>query len=283
MRKIVLMVFGAIALLAVPVAPAFAVTDGELDGNVHPAVLLLLMEVNGAPAFRCSGTLLAPRVFLTAGHCAGAPGEFSGMRVFTESDVQAGIGTTNNYPFAGPNSVEATAWASHPLFTEAQFSLHDVGVVILADPGVVLADPTDYGVLPVINQLDSLKTKRGHQDVTFTAVGYGLQKSFPTPASFLASNTRARYEATPRLIQINGGIAGTFSLLLSNNANTGGTCFGDSGGPNFVGSDSTETNVVGGVTSFGLNGNCAGTGGVFRVDRQDVQNFIRGFAGALLP
>jgi hypothetical protein len=283
MRKIVLMVLGVFALLAVPVVPAFAVTDGELDGNVHPAVLLLLMEVNGVPAFRCSGTLLAPQVFLTAGHCAGAPGEFSGMRVFTESDVQAGIGTTNNYPFAGPNSVEAVAWAAHPLFTEAQFSLHDVGVVILAAPGVVLADPDDYGVLPAVNQLDSLGTKRGHQDVTFTAVGYGLQKSYPTPASFLASNTRTRYEATPRLIQINGGIAGNFSLLLSNNANTGGTCFGDSGGPNFVGSDSTETNVVGGVTSFGLNGNCAGTGGVFRVDRQDVQDFIHNFVNAHLP
>ena len=283
MRRMVLMVLGAFALLAVPVVPAFAVTDGELDGNVHPAVLLLLMEVNGAPAFRCSGTLLAPQVFLTAGHCAGEPNEFSGMRVFTDSDVQAGIGTTNNYPFGGLNSVEAVAWAAHPLFTEAQFSLHDVGVVMLAAPGVVLADPADYGVLPAVNQLDSLKTKRGHQDLTFTAVGYGLQKSYPTQASFLASNTRTRYEATPHLIQINGGIVGNYSLLLSNNANSGGTCFGDSGGPNFVGSDGSETNVIGGVTSFGLNGNCAGTGGVFRVDRQDVQNFIRNFAGALLP
>ena len=190
MRKIVLMVLGTFALLAIPVVPAFAVTDGQLDGNVHPAVLLLLMEVDGQPAFRCSGTLLAPQVFLTAGHCAGEPGEFSGMRVFTESDVQAGIGTTNNYPFASPpNSVEATAWAAHPLFTEAQFFLHDVGVVILAAPGVVLADPADYGVLPAVNQLDSLKTQRGHHDVTFTAVGYGLQKSYP--------RRRRSWQATP--------------------------------------------------------------------------------------
>jgi secreted trypsin-like serine protease len=72
-------------------------------------------------------------------------------------------------------------------------------------------------------------------------------------------------------------------LLLSNNANTGGTCFGDSGGPNFVGSNGTETKVVGAVTSFGLNGNCAGTGGVFRIDRQNVLDFIRTFAGTLLP
>ena len=84
-------------------------------------------------------------------------------------------------------------------------------------------------------------------------------------------------------IQINGGLVGNFSFLLSNNANTGGTCFGDSGGPNFYGSGATETNIVAGVTSFGLNGNCAGTGGVFRMDRQDVLDFIDGFAGAYLP
>src|SRR2546426_7222314 len=90
----------------------------SLDGNPHPAVVLIIMDVAGEPAFRCSGTLIAPKVVLTAGHCAGEPGEFSGMRVFTESDVENG---TNNYPFAGPNTIEAKDWHSHPLFTEAQF------------------------------------------------------------------------------------------------------------------------------------------------------------------
>jgi secreted trypsin-like serine protease len=64
-------------------------------------------------------------------------------------------------------------------------------------------------------------------------------------------------------------------MLLSNNAHTGGTCFGDSGGPNFYGSGRTETKIVAGVTSYGLNGNCAGTGGVFRMDRQDVLDFVK--------
>jgi len=69
------------------------------------------------------------------------------------------------------------------------------------------------------------------------------------------------------------GFTGDFSMLLSNNHHTGGTCFGDSGGPNFLG----DSNVVAGITSFGLNGNCAGTGGVFRTDRQDVQDFINAY------
>jgi hypothetical protein len=251
------------------VSIAGAVTDGELDGEGHPHVVLLLMEVDGAPAFRCSGTLLSATVLLTAGHCTnGFPDfEFSGMRVFTESDVEAGIGTTNNYPFAGPNSVEAVSWAAHPLYETGPFFLHDVGVVILEEPGVVL---DEYGTLPSVNQFDSLRKGR---HTTFTSVGYGLQESFPDPASFLESNTRTRYVAHPWLIQINGGIVGDFSMLLSNNAHSGGTCFGDSGGANFLG----DSNLVAGITSFGLNGNCAGTGGVFRTDRQDVLNFVNSY------
>jgi secreted trypsin-like serine protease len=80
--------------------------------------------------------------------------------------------------------------------------------------------------------------------------------------------------AHPKLNQINvPGFTGDFSLLLSNNASSGGTCFGDSGGPNFLGS----SNVVAGVTSFGINTNCAGTQGVFRMDRQNVLDFVNSY------
>jgi V8-like Glu-specific endopeptidase len=269
-KKMLFVVFLLIVILTFSVSPVGAVTDGQLDGEGHPYVVLLLMEVGGQPAFRCSGTLLSPTVLLTAGHCTdNFPGEpYTGMRVFTESDVEAGIGTTNNYPYAGPNSVEAVAWYTHPLYETAPFFMHDVGVVILQEPGVVL---DEYGKLPSVNQFDAFQTKRGLQKVTFTSVGYGLQESFPDPAMFLASNTRTRYVAYPKLIQINApGFTGDFSMLLSNNHHTGGTCFGDSGGPNFLG----DSRVVAGITSFGLNGNCAGTGGVFRTDRQDVLDFV---------
>ena len=79
--------------------------------------------------------------------------------------------------------------------------------------------------------------------------------------------------ASPHLIQIDTGFTGPFSFLLSNNAATGGTCFGDSGGPNFLGT----SNTIAGVTSFGLNGTCGGTGGVFRLDRADVLAFVNSF------
>ncbi len=125
--------------------------------------------------------------------------------------------------------------------------------------------PADqYGKLPAVNQLDALQPGSA---TVFTAVGYGLQRINPV---FIEAE-KIRMSAEPHLIQINTpGFTGDFSLLLSNNASTGGTCFGDSGGPNYV----SSSNVVAGVTSFGLNGNCAGTGGVFRLDRQNVLDFV---------
>jgi hypothetical protein len=241
-------------------APAMAIKYGELDGDRHPHVgLMVALDANGSPMWRCSGTLLTPTVYLTAGHCTSGAAR---VTIWFDADVESGI-PGNGYPFVG--NVFGTPY-THPLFDDGAFFLHDLGVVILDAPwdtgGV-------YGALPALGSLESLATKRGRQNVDFTAVGYGLQ--FINPV--FVESARVRMLATPHLIQINTGFTGDYSLLLSNNHSTGGTCFGDSGGPNFVG----DSNVVGGVTSFGINGNCAGTGGVYRIDTADDLDWLAGF------
>jgi len=242
------------------IAPGEAnrITNGSLTGDTHRGVVLIVMDVAGKPAFRCSGTLMTPTVVLTAGHCAGEPGEFSGLRVFTEADVDHG---NNNYPNAGPNTIEAKAWHSHPQFTEAQFYLHDVGIVELTQP--INLPASEYGKLPTANQLDALKANHSTE---FTSVGYGIQKI----TSAFAIGARVRMIAQPWLLEVNGPRTGTFTLLLSNNASTGGICFGDSGGPNYLGT----SNVIAGVTSFVANKNCVAGGGVFRLDKKDVLDFV---------
>jgi V8-like Glu-specific endopeptidase len=198
---------------------------------------------------------MSPTVFLTAGHCTEAPAAH--VEIWFDADVQSGI-PGNGYPFSG--QAGGTPY-THPQYNPNAFFLFDLGVVVLDAPHAMAT----YGALPTLDQLDGLAKRRGKQDVTFTAVGYGLQKSFPDAASYKTQADRIRMVAHPKLNQINTAFVGDSSLLLSNNASTGGTCFGDSGGPNFLGT----SNVVAGVTSFGLNSTCAGTGGVFRVDRSD--------------
>ena len=244
--------------------PAAAIKNGEMDGDGHPYVgLMVAQDENGTPMWRCSGTLISPTVFLTAGHCTEGAAH---VEIWFEADVESGI-PGNGYPFTG--QAGGTPY-SHPQYMPNAFFRYDLGVVVLDQPKAMGV----YGALPALDQLDTLKTRRGQQDQGFTAVGYGLQQSFPDAASWKENNVRVRMVAYPKLVQINvPGYTGDFSMLLSNNANTGGTCFGDSGGPNFVG----NSNVIGGVTSFGKNGICAGSGGVYRVDRADDLDWVNTF------
>jgi hypothetical protein len=260
--KTLVPVLSGLALLVGAVAPVQAITDGDLDDDGgHPYVgLMVAKDVNGTPQWQCSGTLLSPTLFLTAGHCT----KFAAhVEIWFDADVEHGI-PANRYPFTG--QVGGMPF-THPQYNPNAFFLYDLGVVVLDEPMVM----DNYGVLPELNVLDSLARQRGKQDVTFTAVGYGMQASFPDAASWKEHNERIRMVAYPRLIQINvPGRTGDFSLLLSNNHATGGTCFGDSGGPNFIG----NSNVIGGVTSYGKRNVCTGTGGVYRVDRADDLSWL---------
>jgi secreted trypsin-like serine protease len=269
-KKTLVIVVTVLVILVLAVAPAAAVTDGEPDGQGHPYVgIMVAQTASGTPLWRCSGTLISPTVFLTAGHCTEAPA--ARAEIWFDTNLEDSL-ATSGYPFNG--EVDGTTY-THPDYDPNAFFLFDLGVVVLNTP----VSMSQYGALPQLNELDRLARRRGQQNLTFTAVGYGLQKSFPDAAAWKEQADRIRMVAQPHLIQINTGFTGDFSLLLSNNAHTGGTCFGDSGGPNFIGS----TNVIAGVTSFGLNSTCAGTGGVYRIDRADDLTWLQGILAGGTP
>lgn len=259
----------ALVLALVLVVPASAITWGTPDGEGHPYVGLMVFDEGGRPAWRCSGTLLSPTVMLTAGHCTyGA----SGGRVWFDADVGAGR-PGNGYPFAGGTGIEFAAIYTHPSFNPNAFYLHDLGIVILSQPV-----DRGFGTLAPIGLLDELATKRGLQEQNFTPVGYGLQSIVPNPNDVQAD--LVRYRATTKLIGVKGtfGIPEGVAVVFTNNpgkAHSGGTCFGDSGGPIFWG----DTNQIAAVTSFGVNPNCVGNGGGYRIDTPDDQAWINSFLG----
>jgi V8-like Glu-specific endopeptidase len=265
MKKTLIALVAVVVAAVVAALPASAITDGSPDGDAHPYVgLMVAQDASGVPLWRCSGTLISPTLFLTAGHCTEPPAAHA--EIWFDADVQSGV-PANGYPNTG--DVGGTTF-THPQYDPDAFYLHDLGVVVLDTPVVM----SSYGALPALNQLDALKSGKAKHDVFFTAVGYGLQKAFPDAASWKDQALKVRMVSYPRLIQINTGYTGDGSMILSNNANTGGTCFGDSGGPNFLG----DSNVVAGVTSFGKNSTCAGQGGVYRVDRADDLDWLATFA-----
>ena len=63
-----LRILAGVVLAAATIATsAGAITNGVPDGNAHPYV-----GVASSGDWFCSGTLLSPTVFLTAGHCTDA-------------------------------------------------------------------------------------------------------------------------------------------------------------------------------------------------------------------
>lgn len=264
-RKFAVLSITLILLLAV-VIPVAAVKFGEPDGDGHPYVGLMVFDVDGSPSHRCSGTLLSPTVMLTAGHCTV---DTSGGRVWFEPDVESGI-PGNGYPFGGGTSIEFAEIHTHPDYVDEAFYLFDAGIAILDEPVIL----SEYGTLADIGLLDELATKRGRQNQSFKVVGYGLQSVVPT-----LSADRVRYRGEVKLVDVKGtagipaGIAASFTNNPGKGNGSGGTCFGDSGGPIFHG----DSNVIAAVNSYVLNLNCVGIGGGYRVDTVDDQAFINQF------
>ena len=213
--------FVAVGVLA---TSAFAITDGELDGNGHPYVGLMVAQgADGNPLWRCSGTLMSPTVFLTAGHCTEAPA--------AHVEIWFAAGPIDNDPdyvsvAAGGTGCANPAVDGIPLRRRRRWdAVHASGV----RPGRVLPPRSRCRHARRVGRqerptarcrtedvLDGLKTKRGQKDLTFTAVGYGLQKSFPDAAVVEGRRPSAiRMVAHPKLIQINNGYVGDFSILLS--------------------------------------------------------------------
>ena len=247
-----------VALVLTATGPANAVTNGQPDGNNHPWVGVMIQPIQSMPGFVsvCTGAALSATKFLTAAHCADPT-----MPVFV------------SYKSAPPFSLAADftqgTFYIHPNWCiECEpglpgFDTHDVAVVILSAPNNV----GPYAELPPLHLVDSLPMRTG-----VDIIGYGVQGFIrgggPPGQVFLFT----RYFAPSLLIQSNHVHSEEFIKLTANPAQgKAGTCFGDSGGSDFL----SGTRTILAVNSYVTNGNCAGVTYSQRVDLPDIQSFIK--------
>lgn len=305
MRRVLSIVAALVATLALA-SPVGAITHGSADAGEHPYVGELLFYVPDAvdsrfsdPGgwFTCTGTLLSGSVVVTAGHCTFGIGKNGASTTHNGADTDAahgGVGGTDvwfsvaaapNFDILPPsasfapdgNAARYAAWSAalnrtsewhratatpHPLYDDNAFFVHDTGVLRL-NRSISLSAYAQLAPQGWLDQYAPESTKH-----TFETVGYGLEKS--TGSGEVGGDTRRK--SNPDLFSLTSSPPDTY-MTLTNNANTGGTCFGDSGGPTF---DSDRSRLIVADTSFG-NNNCTGHGGVYRLDEPDDQAFLAGF------
>jgi len=273
-RKLIFAVFSVLVVLALAVSPVAAITGDWVEDFDHPFVgLIVFYNEEGEFIGRCSGSLLDPYNFLTAGHCVvGA----ATARIYFQQDAgvnfdpETEIDPVTGYPeFCADGTLGVTCATSDEIynygFPQPLPNRHDVGLVVLDQP----ISLTEYGELPEAGVLDTLATRRGTRDTLFTVSGYGLSyKNMPQTGKPNVS-FRERLMAESILTNLRSAINDGFNIQTQGNGrDQGGTCNGDSGGPVFLGDP--DSNLIVAVTSFGLNVLCRGTDFSYRVDQADV-------------
>jgi hypothetical protein len=248
MRRIILAGVAVVVATLAFATPAGAITYGVPDGNGHPEVgaLLAPKPYSDGTWATCSGTLISPTVFLTAAHC---DQDVSRVAVTFDSSYDAATGTT----YWG-------TWHADPNYNQAQSDPHDTAVVVL--------DKAVKGILPArLPQAGSLSNlSLGTQ---FTSVGYGAQAvTIEKGPTFHYADVR--YVATGGLEAVNPS---WLRISMNPARGDGGTCYGDSGGPNFLGAGASETNIVAATTITG-DFMCRATNVDYRLDTASARAFL---------
>jgi secreted trypsin-like serine protease len=223
---------------------ASGIINGQPDRARHPAVggLVSPTQYSDGTWIYCSGTLISPTVFLTAAHC-GDDGD--AVTVTFASQYKKG------------DEVYTGTFHADPLYPGPQSDPHDIAVVVL-DEAVTGITPAR---LPSADALSGLS-----KDQRFTSVGYGAYEVTNQPGGHRYLYDDRRMVAVGTLNAINKSW-----LHISGNPSTGngGTCYGDSGGPNFLG----HTNVIAGITITG-DAVCRATNVVYRLDTASARTFL---------
>ena len=259
MYKKLFVVVMIVVILMVLVPVAQAITFGQPDGDGHPNVgAMIVQEPDGKKYLYCSGTLIAPNVFLTAAHG-------------TAAAAASGAGPNDAYVtfdsvWDNSATLHRGTYKLNPYYGHDMHDLHDVAVIVLDEPilGITPASLPSEGLLSGMKKNKELK---GQQFVT---VGYGTLRDDKTGGPHaLGDDYGERYFAEQTFLALK-----PYWLQLSMNPSTGngGTCYGDSGGPHFLG----DSDMVVSLTVTG-DAWCRATDVTYRLDTDSARSYLEQF------
>jgi secreted trypsin-like serine protease len=256
MKKLSILI--ALAILFVfAVSPVAAITWGDPD-ETHEFVGAMVVDwPDYGPFQTCSGTLIAPQVFLTASHCTADLDDIGIETVWVNF---------NSYALNEDTLLEVAEIITHPEYAWGGSDPHDIALLILSEP--VDIAPAKLPEAGYMNELlKAGKLKNGPNTAKLTVIGYGGSMTFPPPDIFYEDYRQIGQVSFKSLLPV--WINTNQNVKLGNE----GTCFGDSGGPIFY-VDDQGLEVLVGVTSWG-DAMCMANGFYYRVDTTASLEFIQ--------
>jgi secreted trypsin-like serine protease len=236
------------------VSAAVAITYGAPDNGRHPntAAIVRLRTSDNQYRILCSGSLVTPSYVLTASHCTS----------FVQSLGQNDIWVTFDEHFTQSSHLIHGTMITNPLYNQRQSDPEDIALIHLDTP-VTDIQPVQ---LPTAGLLDEMKDTGTLKGTTFTSVGYGIQEPQTAPGGVTHDFPMERWQSVGTFTALD-----TVWLRIAQTQATGdgGTCNGDSGGPQFLGSSNLQVSIT-------ITGDlqCFATNVDYRVDTPQARAFL---------